>query len=104
MDSSLNGKTMSAEGINPGVEKELTFGEKYVGKKFNPGKLDDVDKLKDLYAQIIDILHDKRKSIPRADLHTHDEESGEVIRLLSIAITEAQGAQMWAVKAVTWGK
>jgi len=28
--------------------------------------------------------------------------SPEVKRLASIAITEAQGAQMWAVKAITW--
>jgi hypothetical protein len=28
----------------------------------------------------------------------------EVKRMFSIAITEAQNAQMWAVKASTWGK
>ena len=28
--------------------------------------------------------------------------SGERRRMLSIAITEAQTAQMWAVKAATW--
>jgi len=28
--------------------------------------------------------------------------SGEVKRLCSVAITEAQTAQMWAVKAITW--
>jgi hypothetical protein len=27
---------------------------------------------------------------------------GESVRLTSIAITEAQTAQMWAVKAATW--
>jgi hypothetical protein len=29
-------------------------------------------------------------------------ESSEVKRMVSIAITEAQTAQMWAVKAITW--
>lgn len=29
-------------------------------------------------------------------------DSQEVKRLASIAITEIQGAQMWAVKAATW--
>ena len=31
-----------------------------------------------------------------------EDTSGEVKRLCSVAITEAQGAQMWAVKAITW--
>ena len=30
-------------------------------------------------------------------------EDGEMKRMYSVAITEAQTAQMWAVKAVTWG-
>jgi len=33
----------------------------------------------------------------------HDTlQSGEHKRLASVAITEAQAAQMWAVKALTW--
>jgi hypothetical protein len=28
----------------------------------------------------------------------------EVKRMASVAITEAQTAQMWAIKAITWGK
>jgi len=47
--------------------------------------------VKSLYAQIIDELHDLRSGT-----------TGEAARLASIAITEAQGAQMWAVKAITW--
>jgi len=41
---------------------------------------------------VIDILYDMRQSA----------HSVEQARLASIAITEAQGAQMWAVKAATW--
>ena len=48
--------------------------------------------LKEAYAKVIDVLYNMRK-------FTH---SAEQARLASIAITEAQGAQMWAVKAVTW--
>ena len=70
--------------------EELTFGETAVGVSFNPSGSEQVDKLKALYAQVIDILNDDRGN--------HRDERA---RLTSIAITEAQTAQMWAVKAVT---
>jgi hypothetical protein len=71
--------------------RELTFGEKAVGVTFNPSKNEAVDEIKRVYADIIDGLHFLR-----------GQSTGEKARLASIAITEAQGAQMWAVKAVTW--
>lgn len=74
-------------------EQKLTFGEKAVGLTFNPGNNAGVDSIKRHYAIIIDDLNDFRNST----------EDGEVKRLCSVAITEAQTAQMWAVKAVTWG-
>jgi hypothetical protein len=61
-----------------------TFGQKAVGASFNPSGSGEVDKLKGLYAEIIDLLNDMRGS-----------EGGEKARLASVAITEAQGAQMW---------
>lgn len=70
-------------------EKQLSYGEKAVGLTFNPSGDETVMKLKKLYAEIIDIL---------AVNHADSEKS----RLYHIAITEAQTAQMWAVKAVTW--
>ena len=73
-------------------EKELSFGGKAVGLNFNPGGNEDVNKVKNLYAEIIDGLNDLRNG----------DVSVEVKRLCAIAITEAQGAQMWAVKAITW--
>lgn len=77
-------------------ERPLTFGEKAVGLTFNPSQNGDVDFLKKTYAQIIDHLDDFRQGyIKRGD-------NPEMVRLCSIAITEAQTAQMWAVKAVTW--
>lgn len=72
-------------------EKELTFGQKAVGVNFNPGGDPKVIAIKQLYADIIDHLK---------ELDTPDRNQKN--RLISIAITEAQGAQMWAVKAVTW--
>lgn len=71
--------------------RELTFGEKAVGLTFNPGGNPQVDIIKGAYAAIIDQLNDARR-IATAD----------AARLYSIAITEAQSAQMWAVKAVTY--
>lgn len=79
--------------INTMEEKELTFGEKAVGLTFNPGNNPEVDKVKKLYADIIDGLNEIKNS------EIFDTEAK---RLASIAITEAQGAQMWAVKAITW--
>ena len=76
--------------------RALTFGEKAVGLKFNPSGDTSVQKVKELYAQIIDIMYEF-KSVEAANMS-----SGEHKRLASIAITEAQTAQMWAVKAITW--
>lgn len=71
-----------------------TFGEKAVGLAFNPGGDPIVNQVKELYAKIIDLCNDYRPA--------DTEMSGEQARLFKIAITEAQGAQMWAVKAITW--
>lgn len=72
--------------------RELTFGEKMVGINFNPSENPIVTSLKMYYASIIDQL----------DVIREASDSPEVKRLCSVAITEAQGAQMWAVKAATW--
>jgi hypothetical protein len=74
---------------------DLSFGEKAMGVKFNPSGDEKVAKLKALYAEIADILNNDRTAANGEPLR--DERA----RLASIAITEAQGAQMWAVKAVT---
>ena len=71
--------------------RELTFGEKAVGLTFNPSGDENVKLIKEAYAAIIDTLNQLR-----------GEDRSEKARLLSIAITEAQTAQMWAVKAITW--
>ncbi len=72
--------------------RELTYGEKAVGLTFNPSGDANVQKVKELYAQIIDICDTLRKA-------AGPSEAG---RLFSVAITEAQTAQMWAVKGITY--
>lgn len=70
----------------------LTYGEKAVGLMFNPSGDPAVEKIKQVFARVIDDLWFARDAAT----------SLETKRLCSIAITEAQAAQMWAVKAVTW--
>ena len=78
--------------VAPNPERELTFGEKAVGLSFNPSQDPNVYRCKAVFAGAIDNLNNLRES-------TGDK---EVKRMASIAITEAQTAQMWAVKAITW--
>lgn len=73
-------------------QREMTFGEKAVGLTFNPSNDDAVAQCKAEFARVIDRMNDLRASTDNA----------EVKRMASVAITEAQTAQMWAVKAITW--
>jgi len=73
-------------------DRPMTYGERAVGLNFNPSGDANVAKLKQAFAEIIDHLSDAREELS----------DGEAKRLYSIAITEAQTAQMWAVKAITW--
>lgn len=77
-------------------EPKLTFGEKAVGLTFNPSGSPNVDACKRGFASEIDRMHQLREQI----LATKGE--CEQARLCSVAITEMQTAQMWAVKAITW--
>lgn len=70
-----------------------SFGEIAVGLSFNPSQDPEVDECKRTFARAIDQMHQLRLS---------SDTMPERKRLASIAITELQGAQMWAVKALTW--
>lgn len=74
--------------------REQSYGEKAVGLTFNPGMNPQVDAIKRHFADVIDLIDSVRSG----------SDNAEVKRMASIAITEAQTAQMWAVKAVTWSK
>ena len=76
---------------NPEVT-EQTFGERAVGTSFNPSGDNKVDVLKAQIAVFIDSCNDWREEATDPDIK----------RMYSVAITEAQTAQMWAVKACTW--
>lgn len=73
-------------------ERPLTFGEKAVGLTFNPNNDPAVYKCKAGFAALIDQMHELRSKGGQTDTP----------RLCSVAITELQGAQMWAVEALTW--
>lgn len=73
-------------------DQTQTFGQKAVGLSFNPSGDDAVGQAKQGFANLIDQMNDLRIS----------SSNPEIKRLASVAITEAQGAQMWAVKALTW--
>ena len=73
-------------------DRELTFGEKAVGLTFNPSQDPNVYRCKTAFANVIDNMNNLRSTT----------EAPEVKRMASVAITEAQTAQMWAVKAITW--
>jgi len=70
-----------------------SYGQKAVGLNFNPSGNPEVQRVKELYAEIIDLCYEARLA----------STSPEQMRLFSVAITEAQTSQMWAVKALTWG-
>lgn len=83
---------------SPGTQRSLTFGEMAVGITFNPGGHPKVESIKRKFADIIDELNALRTPKEGETKNV----SGDVQRMISVAITEAQTAQMWAVKAVTW--
>ena len=74
----------------PTGQKKSTFGEKAVGLKFNPAGDNEVDRIKKLYAEIIDICNETKTSM------------GFDFRLRDKAVMSAVTAQMAAVKLITW--
>lgn len=87
----MESQTTQSENV-AATTRELTYGEKAVGLTFNPSNNSEVQSIKEIYASVIDHCNKMRALT----------DNTEQKRLFSIAITEAQTAQMWAVKAVTW--
>ena len=77
--------------VETNQDRPLTYGEKAVGLTFNPGGNPEVDKAKRLFAEIIDIIGKQELKVGslREDIAKK-------------ALTEAIGAQMWAVKLITF--
>jgi hypothetical protein len=74
------------------VQRGMTYGEQACGVDFNPSHDIVIGNIKQQFAKLVDKLNMERGS----------DKSPEQNRLLSIAITELQGAQMWAIKAITY--
>ncbi len=77
-------------------ERKMTYGEKAVGLAFNPSGDSEVDKVKKLFAEVIDLCWEgmRKGSGAYADLTKSS--------LYREAIAHAMTAQMWAVKAITF--
>lgn len=71
----------------------MTLGEYRVGIDFNPSGNEHVNRLKCAAAEFIDVCAGIRAHGPSID--------DEVMRLWALAMTHAEDAAMWAVKAVT---
>lgn len=72
---------------------ELSYGEKAVGLTFNPSGDERVLAVKRAFAAAIDLIQEERLK---------DTTPSEKGAMLTLAIREAQSAQMWAVKGITW--
>jgi hypothetical protein len=68
----------------------MTYGEKAVATY--PSDDPDIERMRKLYAEIIDFCDNARA----------EAGNNEQRRLYSVAITEAQTAQMWVVKAISY--
>lgn len=78
------------------TQRELTFGEKAVGITFNPGGMEQVNRIKRLSADLIDELNNQRMGNPS------DLQNGEKTAQFTLSIRKIQEGQMWGVKAATW--
>jgi hypothetical protein len=74
------------------IPTELTPGQKAVGLNFNPSGDDAVAQAKQKFADIIDQMDELRNTSTSPGVKRH----------ASVAITDAETAQMRAVKALTW--
>lgn len=87
---------------NTPTPEAQTFGEKALSSVYLPegsrGR-DNVLEIKKMYAQIIDKLNDERVMV---QCYEKTEENSNRLRLLSVAITQAEIACMCAVKSVSF--
>ena len=75
--------------------REMTAGEQAVGLTFNPSNDENVQKIKELMAQVFDIVEG---SVPADD---GTIPTARKRKMRDAALHELVSAQMWAVKVVT---
>ena len=80
------------EQSQPQEERQLSLGERSVGLTIDGPADPNIEMVKRIYAAAID-------QVAAIALQSTDQ---EVRRLCTVAITETQGACMWAVKTITW--
>ena len=82
-----------------------TLGEQRVRTTFNPSNESVVDRIKQKSAELIDLLQAVRSDeVSKTYDKTPEQlqaQSGEKLRLISLAQTSYEEAAMWAVKAAT---
>jgi len=81
--------------IAPGniTQRELTFGEYAVGLNFNPSGNEKVARVKELYAEIIDLIEREKDGSNYSSMKRS---------LKNTAIQQAILSQMSTVKLITW--
>lgn len=79
---------------NEEPKAELTYGQKLVGLNFNPSNDPTVQDLKEKAAAFLDAIHD----VPSEQINVTKQ------TFLKKAVEDIISAQMFAVKAATWGK
>lgn len=80
------------------AERQLTYGEKYVGITFNPSNNQEVDRIKTISADFINEI--ELQKVARATMNGSVDE--DVLELYKQAKIKMLEAQMLAVKAATW--
>jgi hypothetical protein len=82
-----------------------TLGEQRVRTTFNPSNESVVDRIKQKSAELIDLLqavrNDEVSKTYEQSPEAKQAQSGEKLRLISLAQTAYEEAAMWAVKAAT---
>ncbi|OOH91870.1 hypothetical protein BMT54_01805 [Pasteurellaceae bacterium 15-036681] len=78
--------------------EHLTHGEKLVGIEFNVGNRSDVAECKERFAKAIDQLE-----VHKAETLQHGTLNANKEMLIEEAQKRILDAQMWAVKAITYG-
>lgn len=77
---------------------ELTFGQKSVGLQFNPSGDENVNKAKQLSADLIDLIEEHNQKISRQGVQL----SWATYVFRTAAFNAVNAAQMAVVKFLTW--
>lgn len=71
-------------------EKQLTKGQELVGVTFNPSNSEKVDRVKQLYSEIADIVYEM----------LDERETVEGINVCNTALEKIVTAKMWTVESI----